>query len=99
MTDKVLQLIGLCFKSRHLVCGTDTVISSLQKQKLHLVMISSDASSSLIDKIEKKAFFYKVPVIIKYDSDTYLKTIGKKTMIIGIDDEGFTKAIMKELES
>ena len=96
--DKVLQLIGIALKSHHLVCGTDSVIMNLQKNKLHLIFISSDASEKLIDKIEKKAFFYHVRVCLKYDSNAIKKITNKNTIIIAIDDIGLSNAIIKELD-
>ena len=60
--DRVLQYIGLTRKSGKLVIGTDSVIKSLQNNKIKLILIGSDASSSTLDKMEKKAFFYHIPL-------------------------------------
>ena len=72
---------------------------NLQKNKLHLIFISSDASKNLIDKIEKKAYFYHVKTSLKYDSETLKKITNKDTIIIGIDDRGLSEAMLKELDN
>ena len=96
--NKILQLLGISLRSRHLICGTDSVINNLQKNKLYLIFIAKDASENLIDKIEKKAFYYNVKVIKEYDSIELSKITNKQAMVYGIDDQGLANAVIKELE-
>ncbi len=97
--DRVLQYIGLARKSGKLVIGTDSVIKSLQNNKIKLILIGSDASSSTLDKMEKKAFFYHIPLIKKYSSMELSFAVGKRSsMVFGLTDKGFAEAIMRTLQ-
>ena len=93
--DKILLYIGISYKSRHLITGTDAVIDSLKKNKIHLIFLCQDASLNLKDKIMKKAFYYNIKVIDIYDSNELSQILPKRYMVIGIDDLGISNAIMK----
>lgn len=95
---KVLKLLGLAKRAGKLVVGTDAVISKLQANKLDLIFVASDASIATIDKIEKKAFYYNVPIIKSFTSLEINHCIGaNNNKVLGIIDKGFAKAIEKEL--
>ena len=95
--DKALNLLGLAKRSGHLICGTDSVISSLQKNKLHLIVLAADASFNTKDKLIKKAYFYQIKVIEAFDSNTLKHATGTNNLVFGLDDEGFSKSIKKEI--
>lgn len=98
--NKVLSLLGLCKRSGRMICGTDYVIDAMQKKKIHYIFVASDATPSTIDKIEKKAYFYQVPINKSFDTielNTSIGTVNFK--VIGITDLGFSKKIASEVES
>lgn len=91
--------LGLTKRAGKVVGGTDAVLKNLNKKQIKLIFVASDASLSTIDKVEKKAFFYQIPVIKKYSTDELSKALGlSNPKVIGIVDAGFTKAILGELE-
>ena len=92
--DKTLNYLGIARRSSNLVCGTDTVIKTLQANKLYLIVLANDASIQTKDKIIKKAFFYKVPVLDAYAYQDLLHATSLKGMVYGIDDKGLAEAIM-----
>ena len=95
---KVLMLLGLAKRAGKLIVGTDAVISKLQANKLDLIFVASDASAATIDKIEKKAFYYNVSIIKSFTSLEISHAIGtNNNKVLGISDQGFKKAIEKEL--
>lgn len=97
--DKILNYLGLARRSRHLVAGTDSVIKSLQSNKLHLIILANEASDSTKDKIIKKAFHYSVPVLEGYSIIDISNATGiKNPVVLAIDDNGLSKAIL-ELKS
>ena len=55
--------------------GTDAVIE--QMSHLKLIVLASDASPKTIDKIEKKAYFYGVPIIKIFTTPELSHAIGK----------------------
>lgn len=96
---KVLMLLGLAKRAGKVVVGTDAVISKLQANKLNLIFVASDASNATIDKIEKKAFYYNVTIIKSFTSEELSRCIGSNNnKVIGLYDQGFKKAMMKELD-
>lgn len=97
--DKVLNLLGIAKKANQVVLGTDTVLKVLPSKKIKLLFIASDVSVATKDKFDKKAFFYQIKVVDKYTTDELSKALGvMQIKIIGICDEGFAKALMKEIE-
>ncbi|HOE77274.1 MAG TPA: ribosomal L7Ae/L30e/S12e/Gadd45 family protein [Bacilli bacterium] len=94
MTNKnrILQLLGLARRSGKLAMGTDAVIE--QMSHLKLIVLASDASPKTIDKIEKKAYFYGVPIIKIFTTPELSHAIGKTNQkMVGLIDEGFVKKI------
>jgi len=72
--------------------GTDAVIE--QMSHLKLIVLASDASPKTIDKIEKKAYFYGVPIIKIFTTPELSYAIGKTNQkMVGLIDEGFVKKI------
>lgn len=97
--NKVSNLLGLAKRAGKLVFGTDAVLKNLNKNKTKLIVLATDSSDALIDKVEKKAFYYKIPVLKKYSTDTLAHALGvENPKVIGINDIGFTKAVLAELE-
>lgn len=98
MLNKELNLLGIACKAGFLVAGEDSVILSLQKKKVKIVFIGSDASTKTIKRFENKCSFYKVPCIKKYTSEELGKAIGKSRKVIGVTDINIANAIIKILE-
>lgn len=97
--NKVFNYLGLAKRAGKLVMGTDAVLKNLNKNHTYLIVLAIDASIATIDKVEKKAFYYKIPVIKKYSTEELAKALGcTNPKIIGLNDKGFTKAILVELE-
>lgn len=94
--EKKLNLLGLAYKAGKITTGEDLVIKSMQQNRAKLVFVASDASSSTIDKFDKKCFFYKVQCIFEFDTDELSKAIGKPMRkIIALTDKGFCDAFKK----
>ena len=97
--NKVFNYLGLAKRAGKLVLGTDAVLKNLNRNHTHLIVLASDSSLGTIDKVEKKAFYYKIPVIKKYSTDKLAQALGTSNpKVIGVNDSGFTKAILAELE-
>ena len=97
--NKILNLLGLAKKARKLVLVTDTSVAMLKSNKLTLLVIATDASDSTYDKLEKKAYFYQVPVMYKFTTEELSNALGvNQVKVIGITDAGFASAILKEVE-
>ncbi|MDG5788991.1 YlxQ family RNA-binding protein [Evansella sp. AB-P1] len=94
-----LNMLGLASRARKLVTGEELVIKAIQKQKVHLVIVSEDASINTKKKVSDKCTFYNIPYIIKGDRGTLGRAIGKdERVIIGIEDKGFSNKISSIIE-
>lgn len=97
--NKVLNLLGIARRAGKLVMGTDSLVNALPSKKVKLVFVASDASDATYDKIDKKAYYYQAPVINKFSTEELSQALGVTSIkVLGLIDEGFTKAILKELE-
>lgn len=86
-------------KHGKLISGMDAVIEEVQKNKIKLVIISSDISEKSMENIKYVCTKYNVKVIrLNYTMDVLGKAIGKENRaIIGIKDKGFSDGIIKKL--
>lgn len=97
--NKIHSYLGLARRAGKTVLGTDAVLKNLNKKQTYIIFVANDASIATIDKVEKKGFFYQIPVIKKYSTDELSKALGTTNQkVVGINDQGFTKAILSELE-
>ena len=93
--NKTLNYLGLERRAGFLITGTDAVIASLEN-KAKLVLVATDASSATKDKLSRKCYFYKVPVLEIFDTDQIANAIGQKNpKVIAITSEGFSEQILK----
>lgn len=96
--NNILSTLGLVKKAGKLASGTDMVLEKLASSKVYLIFVASDASPSTIDKVERKGFFYKVPVVKSFTSNELNDAIGcENVKVIGILDSGFAKSLKKNL--
>lgn len=98
MNTRILNMLGLANKAGAIVSGEESVIKGLQEGNVKMVFVSKDASEATLDKFSKKCFFYHVDDIEIFTSDELSKAIGKERKIVGITDNGFSKAIKKIME-
>lgn len=91
-----LKSLGLAYRARKVVVGTDIVVQQLKKKSLHLVYVAQDASELTKKKIHDKAKTYQVNVIDMYTSEQLSLAIGKIGIkVIGITDKGFAQLLSK----
>lgn len=91
-----LANIGLAFKARKLIAGTDLTIDGVRKKKVFVVILAIDASDNTAKMVKDKSSYYNVPVITAYSSSEISSTIGLKgRMVLGITDCGLAKMILK----
>lgn len=84
--------LGLALVANKLAVGTTLALKAIRNGSAKLVLLASDASEATIKNITDKAKFYNVPVVMKYDTLTLSKPIGRKNIkVISILDEGFKK--------
>ncbi|WP_026689861.1 YlxQ family RNA-binding protein [Alteribacter aurantiacus] len=99
MNDKALNLLGLAYRARMIVTGEEIVLQSMRKNRLHLVILSEDASDNTKKKITDKASHYGVPLLIKGERHILGQAIGKsERVVLGVEENGFAKKLQSLLE-
>lgn len=89
--------IGLAFRARKVMVGTDSTIASLRMGKLQLILLATDASHTTKKKVYDKAKFYQVEVIEELSSFDISMALGKDDIkVIGITDRGFSQLLMSQ---
>lgn len=93
------SFLGLAARARKITSGEELVVKEIQRGKVMLVLLSSDASKNTEKKISDKCTFYKIP--LRYVTDRYElgQAIGKDArVVVGIQDKGFAKKLDTLLE-
>ena len=86
---KALNLLGMATRARKLISGEEQVLQSIQKEKVNLVICTTNSSENTVKKIKNKCF------IQQFTTEEVSQAIGKQRSIIAIADQGFTKSLMK----
>ena len=81
------------------ISGMDAVTDAVQKQRVKLVLVTSDISDKSRENIEYVCTKHQVKVIkLKCTMENLGKAIGKKDRaIIGIKDKSFSDGIIKKI--
>jgi ribosomal protein L7Ae-like RNA K-turn-binding protein len=91
-----LNSLGLAYRARKVVVGTDIVVTHLQQNKLVLIVLATDAADNTKKKIYDKAKTYHVDVIEEVSSDQLSQALGKFDIkVIGVTDKGFAQLLSK----
>ncbi|MDO4748181.1 MAG: ribosomal L7Ae/L30e/S12e/Gadd45 family protein [Eubacteriales bacterium] len=93
MTDKLLNLLGLCRRAGKAALGYDPVIDSIKQRKAKLIIISSDCSDNTKKGVLLSAHRGNVPCeVVPYTKDDISLSLGKYTAVLSILDQGFAKS-------
>ena len=97
---KELSLLGLAAKAGKLVSGEFMTEKSVKEGKARLVLVATDASDNTKKMFRNMCDFYKVPLCLIGDKETLGHVIGKQFRAsLAVTDDGFTKAIQKQLDN
>ncbi len=100
MINKILGLLGISAKAGKIVSGTDIVLENIEKNKVNLVIIATDASERTINNFKFSCEKYKVPLFIYGTIDENSKAIGKDNRaVIGVKDKNLAEAIKNKISA
>ena len=102
MTDnqnnqRLYGMLGLAMRAGKVIVGTEQVCIGLAKKKIHLVLVSNEASEGTKKKIGFKCEFYKVRHLeVNICTEELGRLLGKTygPAAIAIADENFANAIL-----
>jgi len=92
---KALNLLGMATRARKLISGEEQVLQSIQKEKVNLVICTTNSSENTVKKIKNKCEYYEIPFVQQFETDELSLAIGKRRSIVLVDDRGFTKSLLK----
>lgn len=98
MINRVYGLLGLATRAGKIIYGTDACIENIEKDKVKLVIVATDSSDKLKDKLINKCQKKDKPIqLIVYGTmDELSKSIGKQNKaVIGVKDINFSNEIIK----
>ena len=95
-TKKICGLLGLATRAGKIVFGTEACMQSIEKNKVKLIIIATDAAERTKMKFNSICDNKKVPIFEYLSIDEISKAIGKNNKaIVGIKDINFSKEIIK----
>ena len=93
---RVLGMMGLAARARKITFGADSTIQELDRKKVKLVIVATDASERTKRKFTEKCNMEDIPIMIYGNIEEISKAIGKNNKaIIGITDNNLAKEIEK----
>lgn len=91
-----LSTLGLAYRARKAVVGTDITLTYLKQKKLVLILLATDASDATKKQVYDKAKTYQVEVLEAVSSQQLSQALGKFGIkVIGITDQGFSQLLTK----
>ena len=99
INDKFLSLLGLCQKAGKMISGSMQCESAVRSGKVHLLIISEEASEATIDEFTHLCTNRNIPLIITGDKDELGSAIGKHSRtLLAVSDPVFKKLLLKEYQ-
>jgi len=98
VVNKVLNLIGLAYRSRNVVLS-DTALEAVTNKKAKLVFIANDASDKSIKKYTDKCKYYDIDYNLDFNTLELSSAVGSfNRKLIAVLDQGFSKKMLEEIE-
>lgn len=98
---KLLSLLGMCRRAGKLSCGHDAAVGAIRSKAACLCLMSCDSSERLREEVERESSFdgRNIPVrVLNSDMMEIGHATGLKSAVLAINDDGFAKAMLREME-
>ncbi|WP_099469033.1 L7Ae/L30e/S12e/Gadd45 family ribosomal protein [Konateibacter massiliensis] len=100
MQNKIFSLIGLATRAGKIASGEFSTEKAVKSGGASLVIIAGDASDNTKKMFSNMCTYYKVPLYFFGAKDSLGHAMGKEVRAsLAVLDEGFAKAIVKQLET
>ena len=97
--DKVLNLLGLAQRAGKLSSGDFIVEKAMKKKTPKLVLLAGDCAANNEKKYIQLAVAYHIPLRKVVSKETLGTCIGKEVrVVVAVEDDGFAKALLKEID-
>ena len=99
MVNKVLGLVGLATKAGKVISGTDVCIEAINKRKVWIIIIATDAAERTKENFKFLCKDTNVKLIEFGLIDEVSKAIGKENRaVVGIRDKKFAEQVIKLID-
>lgn len=100
MQNRILSFLGIATKAGKTVSGEYSVEKAVKENRAALVLVAEDASDNTRKMFGNMCLFYHVPIYIYGTKEELGKAAGKEMRAsIAVVDEGFGKALEKQIKS
>ncbi len=94
MNDPLLSFLGITKKSGNIIFGMDAVKKDILKDKINLILVTSDISKNSLKKIQNTLCGTKIKILqISSTKEDINSAAGKYSAIMGISDKNFAQKI------
>lgn len=98
MADKVLSLLGLSRRAGSLTPGFDAAVLEAKGGRAHLLLAASDISEKTFKNLRYEGDRAGIPTLrLPHTLAETGRACGVKAGVLAVTDEGFAKAVCKEL--
>ena len=97
--DRILNLIGLAQRAGKLSSGDFIVEKAMKKKTPKLVLLAGDCAANNEKKYIQLAELHHIPLRKVGSKETLGAAIGKEVrVVVAVEDDGFAKALLKEID-
>lgn len=97
--DKILNLLGLAQRAGKVISGDFIVDKSIKRKEPKLVLLAGDCASNNEKKYTQLAETHHIPLYNIATKEALGTAIGKDIrVVVAVLDDGFAKAIQKEID-
>lgn len=95
-SEKLCGLLGLATRAGKTVFGTEACMSAIEKRKVKLILLASDASERTKTNFKEICNKNNIEVSEMLKMESLSKAIGKTDkVVVGIVDANFSKEMLK----
>ena len=97
--DRILNLLGLAQRAGKLSSGDFIVEKAMKKKTTKLVLLAGDCAANNEKKYIQLAELHHIPLRKVGSKETLGAAIGKEVrVVVAVEDDGFAKALLKEID-
>lgn len=97
--EKILNFLGLAQRAGAISSGDFIVEKAVKKREVKLILLAGDCAANNEKKYTELASIYAIPIRKIADKEALGRAIGKEMrVVLAVHDEGFTKALLKEMD-
>lgn len=97
--NKVFSYLGMAQRAGQVVSGEQAVLGGILRGKVHLLLISADASKNTTSKFRSLAQNHNVNYYIYGEKDVLGVAIGKSPRsVVGVMDRNFANVIQTQIK-